>query len=551
MSFKKHFRIIVLLVLLCGSNSLALAGNSYTNTQSPATGTAFDMGSTQSLSYSITNTATAPNNAERIYEVRFRLNSGSVFSASTAAPAGWTRTAFSTTSVTFQATSWANAISVGGASPSFTLAIIMRITSVDATTERLRDIRARFTSTSTGPPFTLLQSTTNASPGLWTLKSLSITTFQITDLSGNPISAVTGATSFQVRMTVKNVSNTTRNVTSNPSPPTATKVGTVTQALTSTTGSPLTLGAGASGTIIFTFSTVATDNGTIFFTANAQSGATVTSSTATSSTLSVSSFGASIAVAPSCQYSGSNVTVTMTVTNGSLLFPVTGVTPSLAPIAMAPVAWVSGPVPATIASIATSGSGVFTWIYQLNLVGATNPFTFSGAATGTRNGSPLTTPTSTSSPATTRGAFALTVDPAVTNAGSNGVELVFSITNNGCANVNSVAITLPAGWTSAGDSYSLVNIGPANAIETWTLGGVNPLVFTAPNPASQMPLTFDGDFKIVFSATPAAANVSSFTVRVTDATGAFADLPVNVTVNAFKSGALNSATTKSWREDFR
>jgi hypothetical protein len=241
----------------------------------------------------------------------------------------------------------------------------------------------------------------------------------------------------------------------------------------------------------------------------------------------------------------------MTVTNGSLLFPVTAVTPSLAPAVGAPVTLVSGPTPATIASIAASGSGAFSWVYQVNTTGTTNPFTFSGSASGTRNGSPVTSPTSTSTPATTRGSFAAVVNPTVTNAGSGTVELTFDVVNNGCANVNSVSITLPAGWTYAGDAYSIVNLSASSSIETWTVSGANPITFTAPNAGSQLPVTFNGDFSLVFSATPNAATTSVFTVRVTDANGAFLDIPLSVSVNAFKSGTLNSATSKTWREDFR
>ncbi len=545
--------IVAVACVLAFWSHAADAARRFTNTQAPVAGTAFDMGSTQSLTYLITNTATAPDNAERIYEVRFGLSSGSLFSASTAAPAGWTRSAFSTTAVTFQASSWANAIAVGAGGVNFTLVINMRTAAADANTERLREIRAEFTNTTTGPPFTSTGRVTTNNPGLWTLKSLAITSFQITDIGGAPVSAITSGSSFQVRMTVRNNSSVAQNpVVSNTNPPTSTETGTVTQVLTSTTGSPLNLAVGTSGTIIFTFSTVTSDNGTIFFTANAQNGTTVTSSNATTGTLSVSSFAASISVVPVCQYSDANITVTMTVSNGSLTFPVTGVTPTLTPVAGVPVTAVSGPTPASIASIGTLSIGTFTWVYQVNSVGATNPFTFSGSASGTRNAGLITSLTSTSSPATTRGTFTATVSPTTTNASSDTVELTFGVVNNdGCANVNSVAVTTPAGWTWSADAYSLVNLSGVTSIETWTVGGANPVVFTAPNVAGQLPLTFSGAFSMVFSATPAAAGASVFTIRVTDNFGAFVDLPVTVTVNAFKSGTLNNAVNKTWREDFR
>jgi hypothetical protein len=512
------------------------------------------MGSTQSLVYQITNTATSPNNAERIYEVRFRIASGSVFAASTAAPAGWTRTAYSTTSVTFQASSWANAIAVGGAPVSFTLAVTMRTTSANVN-ETLQDIRSRFTSTTTGPPFTRLASITTNTPGSWTLMSLAITSFQITDTLGAPITAIAAGTSFRLVMTVRNISSVTQSsIVSNANPPAAVKTGTVTQGLTGTVGSPLSLLAGASGTITFTFSTAATDSGTITFNADARNGATVTSRTATSTTLAVGRFAAGIAVSPTCQYAGSNITVTMTLTDG-YPYSILNVTPTLTPVAGAPVTYVSGPAPAApIASVPVSPPSTnVTWTYQVNTTGTTNPFTFSGSATGTGNtaGSPtLTTPTGVSG-SVRRGLFPASISPTVTNAGSANVEITVTITNNGCAAVNSVAITAPAGWTGASDAYSLVDLSAVNSIETWTASGTNPVVFTAPNVAGQMPLSFGGDYSVVYAATPAAATASAFSVRVTDANGQFLDIPLTVTVNAFKSGTLNDALNRSSREDFR
>jgi hypothetical protein len=190
-----------------------------------------------------------------------------------------------------------------------------------------------------------------------------------------------------------------------------------------------------------------------------------------------------------------------------------------------------------------------TWVYTINNTGTTNPFSFSGSATGT-SGSTLTTPTANTS-SVTRGDFAATVSPTSTNAASTNTELSFDVANNGCASVNSVTITAPAGWVYGNDAYSLVSLSAASDIETWTVSGTNPLTFTAPNPAGQMPLTFGGDFSLLYSATPPGATASAFTLRVTDANGAFTDIPLTVTVNAFKSGSANDAASKFWREEFR
>lgn len=536
------FAICLLLGLVCWSH-FADAARVLTAVQSPATGTAiFNMGSVQALSYTMTNNNNGGNTAETYSRVTFTLGAtGTVFTSKPAAPAGWYVFSYTATSVSFKVITAGTGIALNQ-SVTFSMTLAMGASAADAT-ESFLAIQGYYTNK---------KRISATSFGLWTRKSLAITSFQITDTLGNPISALAAGSSFQLRMTVKNNSSIAQTtVVSNSNPPTANKTGTVTQGVPSTTGSPLNLAAGASGTIIFTYTTLLTDSGTISFTAIAQNGGTVTSLSATSGILYISSFVASITVSPSCQYSGLNITVTMTVTNGSLLFPATNVTPTLTPAAGAPVTAVSGPSPATIASIGTSSSGVFTWVYQVNSTGATNPFNFTGSASATRNGSTVTTPTSTSTPSTTRGIFPVIVNPTPTNAGSTNAEQTFTVTNSGCAAVNSVGITFPAGWTWANDSYSLVSLSAASTIETWAASGANPVTFTAPGAAGQIPLTFSGDFSLVFSATPPAATTSAFTVRVTDATGAFVDVPVNVTVNAYKTGTLNNATNKIWHEDFR
>ena len=492
----------------------------------------------------MTNNNTGGNTGETYSRVSFSLSgTGTVFTSKPAAPAGWYVFSYTSTSVSFKVITAGTGIALGQ-SVTFSMTLAMGASAADAN-ESFAAIQGYYTNK---------KKISASSFGLWTRKSLAITSFQITDTLGSPVSAITSGSSFQLRMTVKNNSSIAQTVTSNPNPPTANKTGTVTQGLTSTAGSPLNLAPGASGTIIFTYSTALADSGTIFFTANAQNGATVTSITATSGTLVVSSFTASIVVSPTCQYSGANITVTMTVSNGSTMFAATNVTPTLTPVAGAPVTAVSGPTPASIASIGVSSSGVFTWVYQVNsnATGLTNPFSFTGSATGTRNASTVTSLTSTSTPnTTTRGSFSVIVNPTATNAGSTNAEQTFTVTNSGCTAVNSVGITFPAGWTWANDAYSLVSLSAASTIETWVASGTNPVTFTAPNAAGQIPLTFSGDFSLVFSATPPAATTSTFTLRVTDATGAFLDVQVNVTVNPFKTGTLNNATNKIWHEDFR
>ena len=545
-------------------HNVAHAGRSFSYTQSPLTAAAiFNMGSVQTLSYQITNTGS--NASERIYLMQFNLpGTGTVFSSATSAPAGWTRTAFSATSVTFQATSWSNALAFGGASTTFPLVMIMNSTTADVS-DGLSRLRASYTTTTTGPKFTRTGRFSINTANLWTLKSLAITAFQITDTLGTPVTAIQAGSSFNLVMTVKNNSTISQSgIVSSPNPPTPfiSPVGGVTQVLTGTAGSPLTLASGASGTITFTYSTGANDNGTIYFTAFAKSGGTVTSAIATSSTLAIGKFIAAITLPPAlplppCLYAGSNLTVTMKLTDG-YPYSILNVTPTLTPVAGAPLTYVSGPTPAppiaTIATTPPAASTVVNWVYQVNSnTPATDPFNFGGSATGTGNtaGSPVMTTPLAQSASIARGEFLIVVNPTITNTSSANVEMTWTLTNNGCAAVNSVAISVPAGWVWANDAYSLVSLSAVNAIETWVVSGANPVTFTAPISASQLPQTFSGNFSLVFSATPTSVTTSVFSVTVTDAAGAVVVIPVNVTVNPFLAGGLNDAKNKVWREDFR
>lgn len=532
----------------------AQAARNYTAVQTPAAGTVVDMGATQTFTYRLTNTSSGAQAGERIYEVRFRLNAGgSTFNGGTAAPPGWTRIAYSATEVGFRAGSWASALASGG---SLDYAIVINLqVATSSVNESLRDIRASFTDTATGPPFNNQGTGPINNAGGWTLAALSITSFTITDTLGNPITALIAGGTFRLVMTVRNNTAVAQNpVASNPNPPTAVKTGTVTQGLTGTVGSPLSLAGGASGTITWTFTTGAVDNGTIEFTAQARRSAQVYSPTATSSRLAVGRFVAAVTPSVTCAYPGSNVVVTLALMN-AWPFDVLNVTPTLTPAAGAPAAYVSGPAPAApIANVAPMPPTTdVLYTYQLTTGGTTNPFTFSASAAGTlaTGGSPgVVSPTSVSA-SVTRGSFTASINPDVVNAESTNVELTVSVGNSGCAPVASVGITPPAGWVGAGDTYSLVSLPGPSETEAWGAAGAGAVVFSAPGVATQMPLGFGGDFSVVFAATPPAPGASVFTVRVTDAGGLFQDIPLTVTVNAFKSGSLNDAATRVWREEFR
>lgn len=552
-----HLGLLLSLALLAWAVP-AQAARQFTISQtSPTPPAQFDMGTTQTVVFNVTNTSNGANAGERIYEMRFRLNSGTVFSSATTAPAGWTRTAFSTTSVTFRANDWTTAIP-SGSSLSFSIVMVMRTTTADVS-DALRDARAQFTTdTNFSNGITNAGRVTNSVPG-WTLKALQITSFQTVDaVTGLPVSTIIAGQSFRLVMTVRNISSTTlSSIISAPNPPTTIETGIVTQVVTSTVYSPnpLTLTAGASGTITFTYTTAATDGGTITFSANARDGTnSATSRTATSNLLTVSAglFIANVNVSPTCAYNGGTFTVTMNLTNSNL-FGITGITPTLAPTVAGIVTLATGPVPATQSmGASTTLSPAFTWTYTVTGGSAGQTLQFTGSATGTASApgsGTRTTPTSTST-AVTRGGFSPTVNPTATNANSINEELTFGITHNGCGGntVRSVSIAVPGGWTYSGDGYASVD-------ETWNPpAGSGPVVFTSPAAASDISLGGSGSYSLILG-TPTATGSYTFTLEIRNPAGVLlaTETTPAITVNPFNSGtpSLNLTIPGTWREEFR
>src|SRR5258708_6325151 len=120
------FGLIGLIAVLWFAPAQAARSFSASQTSPTPTPGQFDMGTTQSVTMGVTNTSTGGNVGERLFQVQFQLSTTACsptpctntgFSSATTAPAGWTRTAFSTTSVTFKANSFANALGSTAQSP--------------------------------------------------------------------------------------------------------------------------------------------------------------------------------------------------------------------------------------------------------------------------------------------------------------------------------------------------------------------------------------------------------------------------------------------------
>jgi hypothetical protein len=157
----------------------------------------------------------------------------------------------------------------------------------------------------------------------------------------------------------------------------------------------------------------------------------------------------------------------------------------------------------------------------------------------------------------------LTLTPDEVDASSTNQEILFSVENQGCAAVNSVSVAIPAGWTTAGDNYSLIDqTSPNPPLEdTWTVPlvpGTNPVVFTASGGQLPLDLTtpLSGDFGIVFSATPACTTPPcnfDFNVTITDSNGTpLTKSGGTVAVNSFNTapGGGNYTRTQILQENF-
>lgn len=557
----------------------AYATRSFQVSQSaPPTPVYIDMGTTQTLTYTITNNSTGTNAGERIYQVRFRLNgtclgtpcTATSFSSSTTAPTNWTRTAFSATSVTFRANTWADAIPATPtpASLNFNL-VITGGTSNQDRAETLRDVRAYFSAQTN---FGNSHSVTISAQGSWTLKSLQITSFQVTDLSGAPINAVASGGSFRLVMTVKNISTVTQNnIVSNPSPPTRNPSGWTGNfpscSLTGTNPSPLNLAPGASGTITYTCTTTGSgpnvSNGSIYFSAIAQASSSVTSRSANSSVLAVSPVTVSMAItptSPNCLFSGNTATFQLTVTN-TTSSSITNVTPSALTLTTANGASyssLSGPTPSPLscASPATMAAGAictYTWTATVlgNVTGLPKPaINTSVFVNYNSGGTPLTTPSATDTEDVDD--FTVALSPTSTNATSTNQEFTWTVTNYGCGNlINQVAIAIPpGGWNPSGDLYSIVNDNTGNLYnENWTVSGTT---FSAPTSSDRIPYTQSGAFSVVFTSVPSVTGTYNFSVTVTDdrsGGGNSTTHVIPVTVNPFP-GTSNQTTTDTWREQY-
>lgn len=486
-----------------------------------------------SVTYTITNTG-----SDGIVKIAFRLPNANISTGSftwtgaNSLPSGWAVTkGMGTREITVQGP----AITPGtNASFGFTIGGIPTWT--QDTVDLLDRIRA-FNATGKNP-----KDVRNLT--LFTRHALRI-------LSMTAPGTVAPGSGFSLVITVKNESSTTLNsIISDPNPPTmAVLSGTITSQTKNQSPTPspnpLPLAAGATGSITYNYSTRSGDNGSISFTARVRhpstGSATATSLTATSNTVVIGGFVGSISHS-NCVYTSNTIDVTMSLSNFTAS-AITNVTPSITPAGTATKTLLTGPTPTPPINIPANSTTTFTWTYRITGI-LDDTYSFSGGATG--SSAATVSPSNQGSV----GDFTVSMFSNQTNASSTNQELTWTVTNKGCAAIQSVSVSYPAGWIYSNDSYSLINATD----ESWTTTGSNPILFSAPASANQMPVNAGGDFMIVFSAMPTTTGANTFNVTITDAnaTPIVKTYAISVTVNPFNSspGGPNAADTEVWKESY-
>ncbi len=539
----------------------AEAARSFTVTQitSPAQ---FPMGSAAPITLQITNTSTA---GETMTRVQFNVSGTyTYFPPQTITPpgTGWSCSLSNASGSNYRRITCSASNSAYYIQPSGSMTFTFNlINNTSLTTDRNDSLSSVVGTFWTG---WRTRTTTLNTQGLWTWKALFMT------LVPDSLNVGTGC-QFILTMTITNRTNTNlNNIKAVPSPPTPAYTGGASVSTTSNPGN-LNLNAGATGTLVWVYRLNGPAGGTVRFTACAStgnscttvSGTSRTSGSVTSAPVTVATglscgLNASITNNPNCLYPNGTATFIMTVTNttGNTVF-------NVAPSALTPVVTgaasigaFTGPVPASIASINNGGNGTFTWTATVS-GNPNDTYAVSGYAAATAGGVPLQSATVTSNVQDIDG-YTIAAGSAV--ADSVNEEIVWTIANFGCSNINRVAVSAPAGWTFGNDAYALVNNTAGAQVDTWNwayAGGTT--TFTSPNSTDRIPvppLANTGSFSLLFSQTPAAAGDYTFTVVVTDDTSptpVSQTLSTSVTVNPFDSsaGGPNAAGTAIWHEDVK
>ncbi len=201
---------------------------------------------------------------------------------------------------------------------------------------------------------------------------------------------------------------------------------------------PFSVAPGASAAVIWTYN--ADSSGPVYFSGRASAPGAL-SPLATSNTVLIGDFTASLGLFPQSVIDGQTITVEMTAANngGSALV---NVTPSISRCpGGAAETLISGPSPAFIPSLSKGAAGVFSWTYRVTgSVG--QPYCFTGTAIA--NG-PVITNTAASNTGKLS-VYSVTTAPSAVLSGAPGVTINWNVYNGGGCELRLISIGIPALW---------------------------------------------------------------------------------------------------------
>jgi len=344
-------------------------------------------------------------------------------------------------------------------------------------------------------------------------------------LVATPVNTAVGGT-ITLTMTVTNRTTGNQNSVTPVTDLTLSGTGTATK-LSGPTPASASLAPGASQNFTYTYQ--ATGVGSVTFSGTAANN--FVQSLTASDTVQIGPLTASLDVSPTQQTSGGQVTVTMSVTNNSA-GALTGVTPSaLTPSGTATVALVSGPTPASVASLGAGATTSFSWTYTVSgATGAT--FAFSGSASAA-DGSTSNTATSS---AGSISSISVAVSPTSIPTGA-AATLTYTVDNQTGEGLQRVVITAP----TTGFVYSTAS-GPAG----WSIsagGTPTSVTFQSPGSASDLASGATGSFVVTWSAVPSSPNTYAFTMDMTSRSGLAYSRSVSVSVTQYAMTLTASPAT--------
>ena len=491
------------------------------------------------LTYRVRNANTGKDAGDSITTVEFQLNSPYTWSTPITAPTGWSAAlSADRRTVTFTVTS--NTIPPKIATNS-TQDFILVLGAIPAgaqdSTDMLRSVKATYDDNKT---WTM----NNPASSAWTRKSLLINSFTAVDtLTGLQASSPGGSLTVTLTVTNRSTTNWT-GIISVPQPPNAV-IAWNSGTTTITTGSNpmLSLNAGQTGTLVWTF-TIGSNcgggnppTGSVYFSITNLKNATnaVTSKSAISNTVAIGCFTGVIALSSYSISSGTNVTVTMTLRNG-FGNSITGVAAALVPGGTTTKALVSGPT-YTSTTIPAGVAMTWTWVYTITGA-ATDTYSFTGTATGIVSGKAVSATVNPSLIGSIISPLTVSVSTSATADQYKTVSVAWDFTNTQPNPIKKVEITLPSADWIFGNGSSLTNY-LGTEYDDWTVSISGPVVTFAPG-VNNIGIGNTGNFVIIFSDIPASQADYTFPVTLTEAATGDPITSVTTTVNV---GAAGTAIT--------